>query len=84
MPIIQSAKKKLHQDKQGHTENLLTKNAMKQAIRLAHKEFSQKTLKVAFSAIDTAAKKKVIHDNKAARLKSQLARLDKKTSKATA
>lgn len=46
---------------------------MKQALKSAHASTTPKNIQAAFAAIDTAAKKQVIHKNKAARLKSRLA-----------
>lgn len=47
---------------------------MKTALKAFSKKSSQDTLKEAQSAIDKAAKKNVIHKNKAARLKSRAAK----------
>ncbi|HLB60774.1 MAG TPA: 30S ribosomal protein S20 [Patescibacteria group bacterium] len=74
MPIIKSAIKKLKQDKKHHARNLATKRRYKEAVKTAHQKSSDKQLKRAYSTLDTAVKKKVLHRNKAARLKSQLAR----------
>lgn len=79
MPIIKSAKKRVRTASKATVRNAKTKRAMREAI----KEFqtalnSGKTEKIntarskAVSAIDVAAKKNVIHKNKAARRKSQL------------
>jgi len=75
MPIIKSAKKKLRQDRKRTQVNVQTKQEYKEAIKVAKKDPKKKdTIQKAYSAIDTAVKKKVIHKNKAARLKSQLTR----------
>ncbi len=74
MPIILSAKKKMHQDVKRKAQNLRVIEAMKKAIRLSKTTPTAKNLQTAYSSIDMACKKKVIHKNKASRLKSQLAK----------
>lgn len=73
MPIIKSAKKKLRQDKKRQARNLIVKKKYKEALKVAQKKPTKKNLKQAFSIIDKAAKKGIIHKNKAARLKAKLA-----------
>lgn len=77
MPILKSAKKKLRQDKKRTGVNKIYRKNLRQAVKLARKEKSAKAIKLAYSALDKAAKKKVIHKNKAARLKSRLMKLAK-------
>lgn len=74
MPIIASAKKKMRQDKKRRLTNLKTLIALKKILTKARKKPSLENIKAASSIIDQAAKKKIIHKNKAARLKSRLAR----------
>lgn len=85
MPIIKSAKKKLRQDikrtKQNKVYELAYKKIMDE-VRKAKKGQSagkqgksDELLKKAYKAIDKAAKKHIIHKNKAARLKSQASRM---------
>jgi small subunit ribosomal protein S20 len=74
MPLIQSAKKALRRDKKRTIVNLKIKNKMKIALKKAKKKTTKKNLSLAYSAIDKALKKKIIHKNKAARLKSRLMR----------
>jgi small subunit ribosomal protein S20 len=80
MPIIKSAKKRVKVSEKATIRNVKTKRSMREAV----KAFAQalqggkadeiaKTERAAFSAIDQAAKKAVIHKNKAARKKAQLA-----------
>lgn len=45
---------------------------LRQAVKAARKQPTVKTVALAYSRIDRAAKKGVIHKNKAARLKSKL------------
>lgn len=73
MPIIKSAIKKMHQDIRRTRENKHITDSMKEAIRTYRKSPSAKNLQTAYSALDRAVKKRVIHKNRAARLKSRLA-----------
>ncbi len=91
MPIIKSAKKALRVSNRRHAINLRVKRAYKEAVRDVRRLVSEKpanaesaekfaeTLKKtstkAYSELDKAAKKGVIHKNKASRLKSRLAKL---------
>lgn len=73
MPIIKSAKKRVRVANKAAVRNSKTKRALKSALKTFAKSPSAKALAEAHSAIDTAAKKNVIHKNKAARTKRQLA-----------
>ncbi len=85
MPVIKSAKKKLRQDKKRQAENKKIKDLLKKTIKEAFKNATEKTIKEAFSIVDKAAKKRIIHKNKAAHLKSALSKkLGHKSPKATA
>lgn len=75
MPIIKSAKKKLRQDKKRTQQNLLVKKIVKTTILTFKRKPTPSALAKVSSALDMAAKKKVIHANKAARLKSRLSKL---------
>jgi ribosomal protein S20 len=75
MPIIASAKKKLRQDVKRAEVNIATRNALKASLRLLKKKPSKEGANAAYKAVDTAAKKHIIHKNTAGRLKSQVARL---------
>jgi len=79
MPIIQSAIKKLRQDKKRNHINVAVRDALKAALKQARLTPKPETLRAAYSALDTASKKHVIHPNKAARLKSRLTKLQFKT-----
>ncbi len=72
MPIIKSAKKKLRQDKKRSELNNSYRNRFKKAVKEFQAKPSVKALSEAFSLIDKAAKKNIIHKNKASRLKSGL------------
>jgi len=79
MPIIKSAKKKLRQDIKRTKQNKKYELAYKKAIDVVKKhkkgEKIDELLINAYKAIDKAAKKKIIHKNKASRLKAKVARL---------
>lgn len=74
MPIIKSAKKKLRQDVARRQRNVATLNAMRSAVKKARTSPTAKNIQEAYSRLDKAAKKRVIHKNKAARLKAALTR----------
>lgn len=75
MPVIKSAKKKLSQDKKRTIRNAKQETALKDAIKEAKKNPTAKTVQEATSLTDKAAKKFIIHKNKAARIKSGLSKL---------
>lgn len=81
MPNIKSAKKKLRKDIKREAANVSYKKTVKKTVKNMSKIKGEKTaakeLSRAFSIIDKAAKKKLIHPNKAARLKSQISRVKK-------
>ena len=84
MPIIKSAKKRVKTAHKATVRNAKTKRSLKSAIKSFGKALSSdkkgaiKALDKAKSELDKAAKKNVIHKNKAARKKSQLAKSAKK------
>jgi len=79
VPIIKSAKKKMRQDIKRQKHNQLYINAYKQVINSIKKTKEKskvvELIKKAYCAIDRAAKKKIIHANKARRMKSNIAKL---------
>lgn len=75
MPVIKSAIKKARKDKARTTRNKRRENALKKLLKTARKSPGAKNLAAVFSALDKAAKVKLIHPNKAARLKSRLSKL---------
>jgi small subunit ribosomal protein S20 len=75
MPVIKSAKKKLRKDKKLERINKLFKNRLAKSLKIARKEKSNDKIKSAIRLVDIAAKKRIIHKNKAARIKSSLAKL---------
>lgn len=80
MPLIKSAKKKARQAITHYERNQATrtkvKTYMKKVLTLSKSkpEDAQKLLAEAYSVIDTACKKHLLHPNNAARKKSLLAR----------
>lgn len=74
MPIIKSAKKKVRSDKRKRAHNLHFKVGLKNALKIARKEPTLDHLKAAQAVLDKAVTARVIHQNKAARLKSRLAK----------
>jgi small subunit ribosomal protein S20 len=84
MPIIQSAKKRVKVAAKAAARNSKTKRALREAMKEFQTALAGGKSAIiaaaqikATSAIDTAAKKNVIHKNKAARKKSQLAKMAK-------
>jgi small subunit ribosomal protein S20 len=79
MPNIRSAKKKMRKDVKRTKQNSFYNDAIKKAIQLVTKlkgkEEAGEKAKKTVSIIDKAAKRKVIHKNKAARLKSKVMRM---------
>lgn len=75
MPITQSAKKALRQNKRRHTRNLAAAAAWKKAMKQAKKMPQNKEfLSRAYQALDKAVKTGVMKKNTASRKKSRLAR----------
>lgn len=90
MPITSSAKKALRQAKTRQARNTVRKDAYKKAVKIVRKfvtakqyDEAAKALPVAMKALDKAAKTRVIEKNKASRLKSRLAQLIKRSTKAS-
>ncbi len=83
MPVTKQARKKLRKDIRRERKNLELKSKLKKTLKNSRKSPTVKKLSVAAKIIDKAAKKNVIHKNKAARLKSRLARLAKKEASQT-
>ena len=78
MPNLKSAKKKLRKDIKRTKENEVYKKKVQKTIKDIVKSGSKatkRTLDKAYSIIDKAAKKKVIHKNRAARLKARVSKL---------
>lgn len=76
MPLLKHAKKKLRQDKKRTLKNRGMKVLFRGLIKEAKKNQTAENISKAFQSIDKAAKKNLIHKNKAARLKSALSKMD--------
>jgi len=80
MPVIKSAKKKARQAHRHEERNKALRTRVKtfmkkiQVLSKANVEEAKKLLPEAYSVMDTACKKHIIHRNNAARKKSLLAR----------
>lgn len=75
MPIIKSAKKKMRKDKKRTLRNSEIKTNIKSLLKNARRSPNTETISKVASSLDKAVKVKFIHANKAARLKSRLAKL---------
>lgn len=82
MPVTKTAKRALRGSTQKALVNKKITGALEVAIRQAKKVKSASAIKKAASLADRAAKKHVIHKNKAARIKSTLSKLAKPEKKA--
>ena len=87
MPQRKTAKKDLKQSKKRRQNNLQVIRGIKSAIKKLKKAIdakdtsvSQKALTDVYKTLDKAVNKKIIHRNKAARKKSRLSKLTKKTT----
>jgi small subunit ribosomal protein S20 len=78
MPITVGAIRKLKADKRKTVINLKVKKSLKEVVSRMRKKPTEKNLKDLFVWADRAVKRRVIHKNKAARLKSRLSALVKK------
>jgi len=75
MPILKHAKKALRASKRKAHFNQLVRSAARTAMKKMRLEPNKNNLQTAYKTIDKAAKRHVFHDNKAARFKSQMAKL---------
>ena len=87
MPQRKAAKKDLRQNLKKRTQNLKVKSQIKKTLKDFKKAIkdkdlnsTKKALSLAYKVLDKAVSKKVIHAKKAARQKSRLTKLLKKTS----
>lgn len=86
MPLIKSAIKKVRKDKTRTKKNAVYINAYKNAVKKIKKGGSdlKKLASHAYSQIDKAVKRHIIHRNKANRLKANISKFLKKSSKSKA
>lgn len=78
MPVTKTAKRALRSSKRKESVNKQILSSLDSAIKLAKKTKSRESIKKGFSLTDRAVKNKVIHKNKAARIKSQLSKVSSK------
>ena len=74
MPILKNAKKKLRQDIKKTSTNNRVRSLIDKAFAVIKKTADSKTVASAYSIIDKAEKKNILHKNTAARLKSKAQR----------
>lgn len=77
MPILANAKKALRVSKRRAASNNKLRSQVKTTLDKVKKLKTGLSVSEAFSTIDKAVKQNLMHKNKAARLKSQMARLTK-------
>ncbi len=75
MPLTQSAKKALRQNKKHSVRNKEWKTKLRSAIKKALAEKSAASVSAAYQVTDKSVKNHIIPKNKAARIKSRLAAL---------
>lgn len=84
MPIIKSAQKRVRSAKKAAVRNSRTRRELRDAVKTLQKALASgkksvdNELRTAQSALDVAVKKNIIHKNKGARKKAQLAQAAKK------
>jgi len=83
MPVTRSAEKALRRDQRRTIFNRRLRRRLKEVLKKARQNPTAKALTLAASVLDRAAKKRVIHKRKAARLKSRLAKLASHKKKKT-
>jgi len=75
MPITAQAEKKLRHDRRRTLQTVRLRRELRMIVRKARTSPTKKSLSTVFQALDKAAKTRIIHRNKAARLKSRLSKL---------
>jgi small subunit ribosomal protein S20 len=75
MPILSNAKKALRSSKRKATFNVRVRSRMKTMIKQMQATPSAERLSEAFSSLDRAVKKNILHLNAAARAKSRLSKM---------
>jgi small subunit ribosomal protein S20 len=75
MPITLGAIRKQRADKRKAVVNLRVKSGLREVVAQMRKKPSKAILATVFRRLDRAAKSGVVHENKAARLKSRLSKL---------
>lgn len=75
MPVIAQAAKKLRHDRKRTKQTSHAREVLRDVVKAMRKSPSAKSLSKAFQELDKAAKRHIIHKNKANRLKANLAKL---------
>ena len=79
MPNIKSAKKRMGLSREARSRNRVTRSRIRTAIRRVRdaesREQADEDRRAAVALIDRAATRRIMHPNKAARMKSQLDRM---------
>lgn len=75
MPVTKTAKRALRVSKRKTTVNSKIRSSLEIAMRVAQKSKKKNDIEKATSLTDRAAKKGIVHKNKAARIKSSLSKL---------
>ena len=75
MPVHKSVKKRLRQSKKANIQNRSIKSEIKTFVKKVEASLDEKDLKETISLLDKAARKRVVHKNQAARIKSRLTKL---------
>jgi ribosomal protein S20 len=75
MPITKSAIKKLRVDKRRAVVNAPIRSKVKSSLKIAKVEGDKSSVSKAYSALDTAVKKKLLTSRGVARLKSRLVKM---------
>lgn len=78
MPTIKSSKKRMELSRRANERNRARRSALRTAIKQVRAadeaEVGAERLRYAFSLLDRAAQSRLMHPNKAARIKGQLSR----------
>lgn len=77
MPVTKTAKRALRSSKRKENVNSVLRSKLEAAIRIANKSGKEADAKLVSTLADRAAKKNLIHKNKAARIKSQVSKATK-------
>lgn len=75
MPLLQNAKKALRRSQARASYNRRIKSHIKTAVDAVKSDKATTSLPAAFSALDKALKRGLIHRHKVARIKSQLSKV---------
>lgn len=75
MPITKQAIKKLRHDRALTVQNTKQRANLRTIVKKARKTPTEKSISAAFTALDKAVKRNLIHKNAAARTKSRIAKL---------